>query len=402
MAKILIISTIFRPEPLVESVIAHDIANDLAKKHNVVVLCPEPSRPAGFDLIECKDSYLFNVIRLKSFTYPNSKLFGRLRESFSFGKHCVSYIRKNKNEIDCIYVNAWPLFAQYQIAKEAKRINIPYAVHVHDIYPESLLDKLPSMFSKFAFRLLLPIDAFVLRNASKIVGISNAMNKYLSISRKVNLSKFQEVRNWQEDNYFIDFIPQNRPKNEFIFMYLGSISRSAGVETLIYAFHQANLDKAKLIIAGNGSDKVKCEEIVLNLGNKHIEFCDVLPENVPELQSYSDVLLLPLKVGIALTATPSKLTAYMLSGKPVIAGVEKGSDVDCMISQGNFGFVVEPENVEALSDCMIKVFDIPKKEIETLGANAKQYGMSNFTKDVNLRKLVDVIETLLLKEDMIV
>ncbi|HEY5592498.1 MAG TPA: glycosyltransferase family 4 protein [Paludibacter sp.] len=395
MAKILIVSTIFRPEPLVQSVIALDLANDLAKKHVVVVICPVPSRPAGLELIKCEDSYLFKVVRLTSFTYPKSKLFGRLRESFSFGKHCVNYIRKHKNEIDCIYVNAWPLFAQYQIAKEARRLNIPYAVHVQDIYPESLLEKLPSLFSKLASYLLLPIDTFVLRNATKIVGISNGMNDYLSISRKVDIKKFQEVRNWQEDKFFIDFIPQKATKHEFVFMYLGSVSRSAGVETLIYAFYKANLSKAKLIIAGNGSDKAKCEEIVSKLGNKQIEFCDVLPEDVPKIQSYSDVLLLPLKVGIALTATPSKLTAYMLSGRPVIAGVEKGSDVDAIISEGNFGYIVEPENVDALAACMKNVYNLPKAKLEEFGKNANSYGIMNFTKDVNLRKLTKVIEELI-------
>jgi glycosyltransferase involved in cell wall biosynthesis len=397
MAKILIISTVFRPEPLVESVIAHDVANELAKIHDVVVICPFPSRPAGFDLIKYEDSYLFKVVRLKSFTYPKSKLLGRLKESYSFGKHCVDFIRKNKNKnnIDCIYVNAWPLFAQYQIARVAKRFDIPYAVHVHDIYPESLLEKLPSLFTKLASRMLLPIDTFVLRKATKIVGISNAMNDYLSSSRKVDINKFQKVRNWQDNDYFINFKPYKASKLDFIFMYLGSISRSAGVETLIYAFHQANLSKAKLIIAGNGSDKDKCKDIVSELKNNQIEFCDVIPENVPDLQSYSDVLLLPLKVGIALTATPSKLTAYMLSGKPVIAGVEKGSDVDAIISEGNFGFVVEPENVEALAACMKKVYNLPKAELEELGQNANRYGMLNFTKEVNLRKLIMIIEELI-------
>jgi len=394
MAKILIISTIFRPEPLVEAVIAYDVASELAKRNDVVVICPEASRPAGFDLEKFTDSYKFKVVRLKSYIYPKSKLFGRLRESFSFGSYCVNYIRANHLNINCMYVNAWPLFAQYQIAKEAKKLNIPYALHVHDIYPESLLEKLPLVFSKLALHLLLPIDTFVLRSATKIVGISEDMNNYLSITRKVDIKKFQEVRNWQNDDYFIDFKPDKHQKQDFTFMYLGSISRSAGVETLIYAFHQANLPKAKLIIAGNGSDKDKCKEIVSEIGNKQIEFCDVLPENVPDIQSYSDVLLLPLKAGIALTATPSKLTAYMLSGKPVIACVEKNSDVDGIITKGNFGFVVEPENVDSLAVCMKKVYNMQKIELQTLGSNAKQYALLNFTRYVNLNKLLTLIEEL--------
>ena len=103
-----------------------------------------------------------------------------------------------------------------------------------------------------------------------------------------------------------------------------------------------------------------------------------------------------LKKGISLTATPSKLTAYMLSGRPVVAGVEKGSDVDSIISNGNLGYVVEPENVDSLATCMIRVFNTPCDVLEEKGENAKKYGMLNFTKELNLYKLTKVIDELII------
>ena len=112
------------------------------------------------------------------------------------------------------------------------------------------------------------------------------------------------------------------------------------------------------------------------------------------MQSQANVLLLPLKKGIAKTATPSKLTAYLLSSKPVIACVEKESDVADIIRDANCGYVVEPENVESLVLVMKQVYNMEKSELEKLGMNGRDYALLNLSKKTNLQKIVSVIENL--------
>jgi len=374
--------------------LSRDIAAELSKKNDVVVLCPQPTRPLNFRFENGFEPEDYEVVRLNSYTCAASNIFGRFRESYSFGKHCIKYIKENSKKIDCIYVNSWPLFAQYLIVRTAKRLNIPFIIHVQDIYPESLTNKLPNPFKDLFFFLLIPVDKFILRHATKIVGISQNMISYLSVSRKIDKNKFELVRNWQDDARFLNYVPGIAERKDFVFMYLGSVSPSAGVGTLINSFHQSDLPNAKLIIAGNGSDKENCIAIARRLGNDQIEFCDVAPEKVPELQSQSDVLLLPLKKGIAKTATPSKLTAYLLSSKPIIACVEKESDVANIISESNCGIVVEPENVESTVLGMKQVYNMKKTELEKLGLNGKEYALSNLSKKANLNKVVSVIENI--------
>jgi len=396
VARVLIISAVFPPEPVVSAVLSRDIAQELSRNNDVIVLCPSPTRPPGFLFENGFRPTNYEVIRLNSYTNAASDIFGRFRESYSFGRQCRKYILENSNKMDCIYANSWPLFSQYLIIKAAKKLQVPCVIHIQDVYPESLANKLPNPLKGLFFSFLLPLDKFILRNATKIVGISQNMISYLSKSRKVNVNKFILVRNWQDDTRFLNYIPGNVIKKDFVFMYLGSISPSAAVGVLINSFHIANLPGTKLKIIGNGSDKEKCLAIARKLGNNNIEFYDVIPENVPELQSQSDVLLLPLKKGISLTATPSKLTAYLLSGKPVIACVEKESDVANIIRDANCGFVVEPENVYSLALGMKQVYNLNKDQLEKLGVNGKQYAVLNLSKKMNLQKLVSVIENTIL------
>ena len=100
MKNILIISALFPPEPVVSAKLSEDIANFLSKINNVTVIAPLPTRPFGFDLTKPnKIKKLYDLISLDSYTCPESNLYGRLRESYSFGIACKKYIKKNHNQI---------------------------------------------------------------------------------------------------------------------------------------------------------------------------------------------------------------------------------------------------------------------------------------------------------------
>jgi glycosyltransferase involved in cell wall biosynthesis len=287
------------------------------------------------------------------------------------------------------------LASQYLIIKIAKKLSIPCIIHIQDIYPESLTSKLPKVVGRFFYHLLLPVDRFILKNATKVLGISENMISYLSTTRKVERSKFELVRNWQDDEQFLNFISKQGSQSFFTFMYVGSISPSAGVEMLIYAFHKANLENSRLLIVGNGAEKETCMEIAQKLNNRNIEFSEVVPEEVAEMQSNADVLLLPLKKGISKTATPSKLTAYLFSAKPIIACVEKGSDVANILNEADCGFIVEPENVDAIAMSMKKTYTMEKAELEKKGCNGKDYATFHLSKKANLGKVTAIIENII-------
>jgi glycosyltransferase involved in cell wall biosynthesis len=216
------------------------------------------------------------------------------------------------------------------------------------------------------------------------------MISFLSKTREIGKEKFDLIRNWQHD---IDFMQtwQKAAHTDFVFMFVGSISPSAGVDSLIRSFHNAGLPKSRLIIAGSGTEKQKCIDISNDL-NDAVEFCEAKPSEVPEIQSRADVLLLPLKKGIAITATPSKLTAYLLSGKPIIACVERESDVANILKEARCGFVIEPENEDALSIKMKEVYEFDYSYLEAMGIRGREYALKHLSKEVNLNKLVSVIE----------
>ena len=398
--NILIFSAVFPPEPVVSAQLSLDIATELSNNNSVVVLSPKPSRPESFRFKETNKILSFKHMVLDSFTCPKSSTWGRLRESYSFGKKCVEYIRKNYSEIDCIYQNSWPLFAQYMIVKAAKRYKIPIITHVQDIYPESFTNKL-SIGGGIMNYVLLPIDKFILENSTKVLCISENMRNQLQKSRTISSEKFEVVVNWQDEENFIEFQKNNDiiklvGKTLFTFMYLGNNGPVAGVDFLIRAYHKAQIPRSQLVIAGSGSKTENCKELVRKLGVDNVIFVPVPDGKVPEIQAQSDVMLLPVKRGGAMSSIPSKLPAYMFSAKPIIGSLDLESDTARAINESGSGLVVEPENMNGLINAMRELSSMSKVDLKDKGKSGFEYAMVHFSKKSNLQKVVSIIERTIL------
>lgn len=392
---ILVISAVYPPEPVVSSRLSSDLYISLREKGYVTkVLHPMPTRPNGFDFGTNNLAGPDEVIA-DSYTCPQSSTFGRIRESYSFGKACKRYIQQHHNELSCVYANAWPMFSQRAIVKAAKEYGIPVAIHVQDVYPESLTNKLPAFIGKLLKGLLLPMDKFILRNCNKVITISDKMKDYLVKTRGVEEGKVSVVINWQDETEFLEYQKNNQSDmhEKFTFMYMGNIGPVAGVDLLIDAFEQANLEGARLVIAGSGSMKDSLKEKAKN--NQSIEFWDVPNGKVPEIQSKADVMLLPIKKGAASSSIPSKLPAYMFSAKPIIGCMDVDSYTAEAIKSSKGGCVIEPENVQVLSEMMAKMIAKDNAELEQMGKEGQQYALNHFAKTANLAKLVKEVEGLL-------
>ena len=395
MKNILIISAVFPPEAVVSANLSSDLANTLCAGHETTVISPVPSRPLGFNFEGVvQPKHPFKHIVIGSFISPHSSICGRFRESFSFGKACARYIDQNHNEINTIYANTWPLLAQFYTVKAAIKFNIPVIIHVQDIYPESLGNKIP-WIDNWINRILLPMDAWILRNAKVVIAISEKMKSYLLETRNIEPSHIDVVTNWQDEQPFINLAnaPLHKTENApFTFMYLGNIGPVAGLEFVVDTFQRSELRNAILVIAGSGSSKEKLMKKASPLSPAIIEFISVPEGKVPETQAMADVMILPMKKGAASTSIPSKLPAYMFSAKPIIASVDADTDTANAIREAGCGWVLEPENPAMLASLMQHIVAMPKEDLVKMGLNGRSYALQYFSKQANLSKLVSIIE----------
>lgn len=391
--NILLVSYIFYPEPIAMSTIVEDMATELSKAHNVTVLTSRPCRPIGYGLPKetIKPDWKFKRVILESDIYPQTSFWGRAKESKSFGEYVARYIKNSDTLYDVVYGCIPPLYGQKTIVKCCKALGIPIIIHVEDIYPEPFLTRLPGIIGKIMFRLFFPMDKYILNNASKVVAIGPKLRDYLIKTRNVDPERVEYVYNWQDDRRFNVDVKEDIPNNEFTFMYVGSLSVAANLLRVASCYINANPKGSRLVFAGAGALKEALMQIAKDNPTVRIEFWDAKSSEVPLIQSKADVLVLPLKTGVALKAFPSKFPAYLYSKKPVLAYVEESSDVADCINKSGCGWIVDPTNEEQLSKFFKVIPSTSRDMLKTMGQNGYEYGINHLTKQVNLEKICSII-----------
>lgn len=397
MKKIVIISAVFPPEQVTSAFLNYDLAKALAKEYKVIVLRPKPTRPIGATFQEVWSDPDFETVLMDSYTHPESELIGRFKESNDFGQKSVTFIKDHYKEIDFVYNDGWQLFGLYRVAKVCKKYEIPYMVPIQDIYPECLFTNksYPSIIKSVIKSVLLPIDKYYQKHAACVRTISDEMRDYLSSTRGVPAENYLVVNNWQNDEDFLMDYPKRVEDGKLVFAYVGSINGHANVDLMIKAFVDAKIDNAEFRIYGGGNKKDYCVDLVKQLGAMNIIFDMVSRDKVAFVQSQADVLVLALPKGNGNLCLPSKMTSYMLSGKPVIASVDEDSATTRYIHEADCGISVKPDDIQVIKDGFVRFAKMDKEKLSQKGENAKEFSRKHLTREVNLNKIVEIINDIL-------
>lgn len=403
--KIIIISAAAPPEPIVAGRVHWDMAEYLSKNGNETwLISPFPSRPLGTNYPGNKGNKVTKVtngfyhVNVNSFTYPKYNLFLRIFESLSFGLKSVKYLNRNIRTYDIVYVSSWPFFGQLLILLLKKNKKAPLIMNVQDLYPESFFTKVNSSVINKIFKPLLNVDRFIARRSNHITVVSKTLKKVYLQERKIDESKISVLYNWQDESEFLKPLPEkqvvlskygiNGLRGKFVFMFLGNIGPVAGVEIIIKAFSQFNNAGCILVIAGSGSQKEKCIALSQELSADNIHFT-VVPNGlapVVELQSISDILLLPIDPEAAHSSIPSKLIAYMFSGKPVISSAHIKSETAIAVNESGCGWITGSNEFAE----WVKYMDIASKanpeSLRLMGKSGFDYAIRNYSKREGLSK----------------
>lgn len=411
--RYLIISAVYPPEPFISAQNSRDLACELVRVGaQVVVLAPVPSRPIGVNYSDFLDETApraiaedgVEVVRLGSYTSPSSRLLSRMRESWSFGAHVWRYLRSVDVKPDVIYMNAWPLLSQLFIAIYCKKRKVPLVMQVMDVYPESLLKKLPQGVRWLFQWSLLRLDRWLASQSSRVVVISDSVRSYYELSRRLPYGKVAVVHTWLDDDPFRSMpcrveaaVHYDVSHDLLTFVFLGNIGPVAGVELLIEAYCSADISGSQLLVIGDGSSKVKCMELAERRdAKKRVHFIsDPEASNVPKLLSLADICLLPMRAGTGASSLPSKIMAYMFARKPILASVDDGCDTANCIREAGCGWVVPPDDVEALALGLRRAANVDELTLKKIGSASANYGRAKFAKSIGVTRMKAVLQSAL-------
>jgi len=407
--KVLIVSCVFPPEPVVSSQTSADIVHGLIERGaQVSVIAPFPNRPAGklyagySRRLYQQDRFVsFKLLRCFSTLSSTSRLLSRLLENLSFGlTGGVATLFAPRPDV--IYSNTWPIFATGILYAISRLRRIPIVISIQDVYPESIVSQGRLSSSNLLKRLLRWMDTRIARGCRAVIVISESFEKIYRDERGVNPARLHVVPNWIDSQSIFPSEPLSNtfrvrydiPEHAFLCVYGGNVGMAAGVETIIESFrHLADLDNLYLLIAGEGSNLAVCRELAQKTSNARILFHSPWRKDETAIVlGAADLLILPTRGLQSLASVPSKLISYMLAGRPVLALASAGSDLAATIERVGCGWVVEPDQPFLTAEQIRAVAMLEVAERHRRGKAGQSYAQQNLTGAACLPRILAILE----------
>jgi len=407
--RIFVISPVFFPEPIVSAQTSAQIAEELAARgDDVTVVTAFPNRPAGklypgyrrtlYRREHSKAGY--DILRCFSVISSESRLLSRLAENISSGLTSGWWFLWPKRP-DVIYANTWPLFAAGILALIARWRRVPLVISIQDVYPESLVSQ-GRLAPRSPFTgLLRRIDRAIAQSSRGVIVISERFAQIYRNDRQVPAQNVHVVPNWADEQ---QIVPDEGGaalraevgigEKEFLLVYGGNVGAAADVEGVIQALGRLpDALRPHLLIAGAGSRLADCRILAEAIAPGNVTFYTPWPaEKTSPVYAAADVLMLPTQGTQSLVSVPSKLIAYMLSARPIIAQAVSGSDLANMIQEAGCGWIVEPGQPDLLADTIREVMCLPPGELRQRGQAGRMYALQRLTRAACLPRVIAILE----------
>jgi glycosyltransferase involved in cell wall biosynthesis len=147
-------------------------------------------------------------------------------------------------------------------------------------------------------------------------------------------------------------------------LYIGHIAYESELSLLIEALSEVieQIPKLRVVIIGSGPGLEHLRNLVLERHcSEHVLFTGwVTPSDTRAYLAAADLMLYPHRDSLVNRAkSPSKITAYMAMGKPIVAS--KVGEATFYLDNGHAGLLVEPGNVTAFAEGMVAVLRDPER-----------------------------------------
>lgn len=158
-----------------------------------------------------------------------------------------------------------------------------------------------------------------------------------------------------------------------VVMYAGNVGFSQSLDLVLAAarnFEQSRPDVV-FVINGGGSARLDLEREAATLSN--VRFIDMQPiERLPEVLAAGDIHVVPLRTGLAWSSVPSKLYSILAAGRPIVASVDVGTEVERTVKSAAAGIAVPPDDVVSFTAALGELLD-DRERAERMGASGRLF-----------------------------
>ena len=293
--------------------------------------------------------------------------------------------------------NLFYILPNYFILKNYCKENKINIIHSHHRYPEFLaflIQKTMPVKTVTTVHSLINGLRLLSLKSDKIIAVSNAVSS--NIIKNFTIKKNTIVLMYN----FIQITPPSNSKfpnnlirkytGKKVLLFLGRINKIKGIDVLINSFINILKFRTDIFLLLIGTFDLDPKYLDIIKKNSQIDLCDP-SENTLQYYDQADVIILPSRVD----PFPYVMLEAGLNKKPFIGG--KTGGIAEFIEHMKNGYLVEPGNVQSLTEAIVWMLDHPD-EAKEMGEKLYSKVMTLNSKEKYIAKLIALYNELISSE----
>jgi colanic acid biosynthesis glycosyl transferase WcaI len=379
--RVWVLSELYYPEQTSTGYFLTEIAESLAKKYDVSVICSQPtysSRGRMEPRIEHRNRTV--IYRCWSTTLNKDVIFLRLINFFTISVSIfINTIFKIKRH-DAVIVVTNPPLLPFLTLIACRLRGAKCLLLVHDVYPESAVKAGILKAGSLTEKIIRWVTSLLLKNVDKIIVLGRDMARVVADKIGRHDEQIVIIPNWADCEEIIPLNGHINPlllelgvSEKFIVQYSGNMGRTHGIEYLVESAEQLKEVKdLHFLFIGWGAkrrwleDEIKKRRLtnVTLLGNRRREDLGI-SLNACKISVISFV------PGMAGISVPSRMYNILAAGKPILAIADQDSELAEVVSEENIGWVVSSGKIAEIVKAVLEAKNNPKMLAE-MGSRARK------------------------------
>lgn len=380
--RVWVVSELYYPELTSTGYFLTRIAEGLAPHYEVHALCGQPTHSArGIRAPARERRHGVAVVRAPGTTLDKDRPIGRILNmatvSISMFVHLVLHLRRE----DAVLVVTTPPPLPFLTALACALRRARCVLLVHDVYPETLV----------AAGLIAP-GGLVARTLSSLTGRMYArMERICALGRDMRTVILAKLRGRRQPpveiltNWAAEDVLEAMPRDanpllaelglagKFVVQYAGNMGPLHAIEDLVEAARRlaSTAPDVHFLFIGSGGKRRWLETSVREqaLGNVTV----LAPRPRTDQQVFlnaCDIAITAFVPGMFGAGVPSRLYNILASGKPIVAAVDRESELSLVVHEERAGWIVEPGDIDGIVRAVLEARSDPAR-LAAMGARGR-------------------------------
>jgi len=409
--RLLIYAHYYVPDVASTGQILHELAVGLSGTFDITVICVVPSYGGVIDDAYKVKKYYWEtldgvrVLRMRVPEFSKENKLSRVRNIVSYFVSSLAATFRVGPQDYVFSISQPPILGGLLgvWGKWIKRARFIY--NIQDFNPEQAM-AVDYVASRPLCRIMMALDKFSCRRSNLVITVGRDLVE--TLKRRFGgkrVPRYVMINNWIDERQIYP-LPADAPgvlrfreryglKDKFVIMYSGNIGLYYDLENLLkvmerFAPGTKTPDGREVVFAfvGAGSVLSKLRVYAKEHGMTNVTFIPYQDkaELISSLNA-ADVHWCVNSRGIKGVSCPSKYYGIAAAGKPVLAVLESGSEVEMLIRECGSGLCCEPGDYASVEqNIRWMIAHAGSAELLEMGMRGNAHLLSSMTKDISLKK----------------